>query len=319
MSGVEETVGFPPVRAEARPELVAPGSPAHRILAEPLLPLYGLPGFLLPLLHPATADATLRRDRVFTDPDAHLFDFAVRLRDTFEMITGVALAGPEADHVGYAMRELHKPVKGRDVHGQPYHAWTRDIWTWNWAAIVAGYMAGYGAVRGFPSTRFRDEAYLGLVESGRRFGVLGMPASYDEFLAVWPQEQARVAEPRNATIQRVLALTTARGLPAPRSLRWLPLPVWALLTVPVRHVLRVSLVSGLSAEEQELVGFEPRRRDHLWARLHVLFWKVALPRPVSYRLGLTWIAARARWGTPVWRTRFSAEALASRPREKMPD
>lgn len=46
-----------------------------------------------------------------------------------------------------------------------FTAWTRDIWTWNWAAITAGFMAGYAAGRGFPSTRFRDDAYLGLVET----------------------------------------------------------------------------------------------------------------------------------------------------------
>jgi uncharacterized protein (DUF2236 family) len=307
-SGAEAT-GFPPARPEPRPDLLAPGSPANRVLAEPLIALYGLPGFLLPLMHPATAEATMRRDMVFTDPNAHLFHFAIRLRDTIEMIAGVAHAGDEAEHIAYAMRELHRGISGDDVNGQPYHAWTRDIWTWNWAAIVAGFMSGYGASRGFPSRQFRDDAYLGMVENGRRFGVLGMPASYDEFLEVWPRERDRVAAPDNATIQRVLALTQARHLPAPVWLRSLPLPAWALLTMPIRHFLRVSLMFGLTAEERVMIGFRERRTDRVGARVHQLFWGVALPRAASYRLGLAWMSARGRWGTPTWRRRFSAEAL----------
>ncbi|RHW25646.1 DUF2236 domain-containing protein [Nocardioides immobilis] len=305
------TDGFPPVRADERPDLLAPGSPAHRVLAEPLIALYGLPGFLLPLMHPATAEATLRRDPVFTNPDSHLMHFAARLRDTIEMIAGVGLAGEEADHVAFAMRELHKPIKGRDTRGEPYHAWTRDIWTWNWAAIVAGFMSMYGGVRGFPSREFRDDAYLGLVETGRRFGVLGMPASYDEFLVVWPLERDRIADPDNETIQRVLALTQARGLPAPTWLRRLPLPLWAVATLPIRHFLRMSLLLGLSPEERAMLGFRERPTDRAAARLHRLVWRIGLPRPVSYRLGLAWMAGRSRWGQPVWRTRFSAAALGA--------
>lgn len=307
-----ESIGFPPVRAEERPELLAPGSPAYRVLAEPLIALYGLPGFLLPLLHPATAEATGRRDRVFNDPDVHLLHFARRLRDTLEMISGVAHAGPEAAHIAHAMRELHKPIKGTDTRGEQYHAWTRDIWTWNWCAIVAGYMAGYGTMRGFPDQQWRDEAYLGLVETGRRFGVLGMPETYDDFLRIWPAERDRVADPMNATLQRVLALTEARHLPPPRWLRWLPLPLWALLTWPIRHVLRVAVTGGLAPAELEMIGFRVTAFDRLSVRVHGAFWRFALPRAVSWRVGRGWMALHSRFGTPTWRDRFSAAALDAR-------
>ncbi|MBC7277641.1 oxygenase MpaB family protein [Nocardioides sp.] len=305
-------VGFPPTRAESRPELLAPGAPALRVLAEPLTALYGLPGFLLPLMHPATAAATLKRDRVFADPDADILDFARRLRDTIEMIAGVAHAGDEADHIAYAMRELHRPMRGEDTRGATYHAWTRDIWTWNWAAITAGFMRGYEVLRGWPDREFRDDAYLGLIEVGRRFGVLGMPATYDEFLAVWPMERDRVADPRNEGVRTLVGLIHARGLPAPRALRPMPLPVWALVTAPIRHFLRVAIMVGLLPEEREMIGFPERAMDRAGLRIHVAFWRVILPRKISYRVGLAWMSARARWSTPVWRTHFSAEALAAR-------
>lgn len=308
----EQIAGFPPVRLEPRPELVAPGTPTYRVLADPVFALYALPGFLLPLMHPATAAATMNRDPVFTNPDTHLLHYARRLRDTLEMIAGVALAGDEAEHVAYAMRELHRPIQGEDTRGEQYHAWTRDIWTWNWAAIVASYMRGYGQLRGFPDDQVRDDAYLGLLEVGRRFGVLGMPASYGEFLAVWPAERDRVADPMNATLQQVLGLTEAATLPGPPALQWMPLHLWAVATWPVRHVLRVSVYLGLTPDEQAMVGFQPRRSDRIGARAQVAFWRVAMPRQVSWRLGGLWLAARSRWGTPAWQGRFSAEALAVR-------
>lgn len=309
--------GFPATRPESRPELLAPGAPVRRVLAEPLIALYGLPGFLLPLMHPATAAATLKRDKVFTDPDADLFDFARRLRDTLEMISGVAHAADESDHVAYAIRELHRPMKGDDTRGAPYHAWTRDIWTWNWAAITASYMNGYEGLRGWPSEQFRDDAYLGFIEAGRRFGVLGMPATYEEFLAAWPAERDRVADPRNHGVQTLVGLTTARGLPAPRALRWLPLPLWALASAPIRHFLRVAIMVGLRPEERRMIGFPERPSDEANRRRHVAFWHAVLPRPISYRIGLAWMAARARWSSPAWRLRFSAAALTSRTETQM--
>lgn len=309
--------GFPAIRPEARPELLKPGSPVRRVLAEPLIPLYGLPGFLLPLMHPATAAATLKRDKVFNDPDADLFDFARRLRDTLEMISGVAHAGDEADHVAYAMRELHRPMQGEDTLGQPYHAWTRDVWSWNWAAITASYMNGYEVLRGWPSRDFRDQAYLGFIEVGRRFGVLGMPATYDEFLAMWPAERDRVADPRNAGVQTLVGLTTARGLPTPRALRWLPLPLWALASAPIRHFLRVAIMAGLHPEERRMIGFPERPSDEVNLRRHVAFWHAVLPPAVSYRVGLAWMWARSRWSSPAWRLRFSAAALTSRTESRM--
>lgn len=311
------TAGFPPTRPEPRPDLLVPGSPVRRVLAEPLIALYGLPGFLLPLMHPATAAATLERDKVFADPDADLFDFARRLRDTLEMISAVAHGGEEADHVAYAMRELHRPMKGRDTLGAPYHAWTRDVWTWNWAAITASYMNGYGVLRGWPTQRFRDDAYLGFIEVGRRFGVLGMPASYGDFLAMWPAERDRAADPRNPGVRTLVGLTTAGGLPKPHGLRWLPLPLWALFSTPIRHFLRVAIMVGLHPEERRMIGFPERPTDETNMRRHVAFWHAVLPRAVSYRIGLAWMSARARWSNPAWRTRFSAAALTSRTDTRM--
>lgn len=304
--------GFAAVRSEPRPELVAPGAPVRRVVADPLVFLYGLPGFLSPLFHPATAAATEARDKVFTDPDADALDFLARLRDTLEMIAGVVHAGEESDHVAFALRELHRGIAGQDRHGNDYHAWTRDTWTWNWAAIVAGYLRIYEAVRGFPDQAFRDDAYLGLVETGRRFGVLGMPASYDEFLVAWPVHRDRLADGDSTAIQRVHALIRADGLPAPRPLARLPLPVWAAVSLPVRHVLRMSVLLGLDDEERARLGFVEYRRDRVLAGTHRLLWRALLPRALSYRVGLGWLAARQRFGTPAWRSRYSAATL-SRP------
>lgn len=301
--------GFPPVRATPAPERIAPGSPAYQVLADPILYAYGLPGFLLPLFHPATAAATRHIDAVFTDPNADLFTFALRLRDTIEMIAAVALAADEADHVAYAMRELHRGVNGTDTRGAEYHAWTREIWTWNWSAIVSALMNAYATMRGFPDETFRDETYLGLVEVGRRFGVLGMPETYADFVTVWPRERDRIAHAENDTVQQVLRFIEPDGLPRPRGLGRLPAPLWGVASMPIRHVLRMSVTAGLDPEERALLGFTARSTDAAVLRAHRLLWAVALPRPIAHRAGAAWIRAHQRWGNPVWHTRFSAENL----------
>lgn len=115
-------------------------------------------------------------------------------------------------------------MQGVDTLGAQYHAWTQDIWTRNWAAITVGYLRSYEKLCGWPSQQFRDAAYLGFIEVGRRFNVLGMPTSYDEFTTVWPVERDRVADPRNDGVRTPVGLMRANDMPAPRALQWLPLP-----------------------------------------------------------------------------------------------
>lgn len=97
--------------------------------------------------------------------------------------------------------------------------------------------------------------------------------------------------------------TEARHLPAPPRLSRLPLPLWAVATLPIRNTWRTSLMFGLSPEERQMIGFDERVSDRVSQTAHRAFWRVALPHPAADRVGLAIIAARSHRGQPTWRGR----------------
>ena len=294
----------------ARPDLIAPGSALYTMLCDATLMIYGLPLFLLPLLHPATSDATFHYDPVVADPDAGLDRYAGRMWATIAMVSGTVYAGPEATHVRYAMRELHKGTKGTLESGESYHAWSRDIWRWNWAAISAAILDTYATFRGFPSEQFGDDAYQGLVEIGTTFGVLGMPDTRAEFASWWPLERDRIAE-LSPAIHRIMGVTRRADLRPPHALRFLPRPLWTLMGAPIRHFMRVSVRAGVPRHLHPDLGLVHDRRDAVLLRVHRAAWRV-VPRRATHEVGRLALAAHARFGTPVWRTRYSSAGLAGR-------
>lgn len=293
---------------QARPDLIAPGSATYEVLGDAVVGTYLLSLFTMPLLHPATAAATGTFDKTFSTQSPRLSDYAHRLQDTVDLIAGVVYAGQAGSDCAYAIRELHRNIKGDLPSGERYHAWTNDTWTWNWAAITEALLATYGEIRGYRYAEQRAEAYDGLVEVGRQFGVRGMPDTYARFEAVWPGERDRVADTATATMRTVAALVTAAGLPRPRALAWLPDFAWRLMSWPLRSTLRVSLRASMPSHVLDELQLCPGRLGAAEIVAHRTVWRL-VPRRVSHGLGMTYFAIRRRWGTPIWRGRFSREAL----------
>lgn len=297
---------------EPRPELIAPGSALHTMLCDAVIGVYALPAFVVPLMHPATAAATAERDAAFRGERIGCGPFLLRIRDTMDLIGGIVYAGPEADHCADAVRDLHRDIRGELPSGEGYHAWTREIWTWNWAAIIDGLMATYGTFRGWPDDAFRDDAYRGLVEVGRRFGVRGLPADHATFRATWPTLQLEVSDPHTRAIASVRTALGGDGLAPPRMLRALPAPLWRAVTAPLRAAWRQSLQVALPVELRDAVGLAPTRADRALLAVQRAGW-AAVPRLVTHRVGRVYFAQR-RAGHPVWRTRYAPDALAARRR-----
>lgn len=293
-----------------RPDLVAPGSPLHTMLCDAVIGVYALPAFVVPLLHPATAAATGQYDPTFRDERIPFGRFLLRIRDTLDLIGGIVYAGPEADDCAEAVRELHRDVRGELPSGEVYHAWTREIWTWNWAAIIDGTMTTYGTFRGWPDDAFRDDVYRGLVEVGRRFGVRGLPADHAAFRQVWPAQQSAVSDPTTRAIGLVRSALDGDGLAPPRALSGLPAPVWRVVAAPVRSAWRHSLQASLPPDLLAALDLEPTRTDRVLLRAQRLVWS-GVPRSASHRAGLLYFRVR-RAGAPVWRTRYAPDALAAR-------
>ena len=301
--------GFGRDLPDAHPERIAPGSALYTMLCDATVGLYSVPLFLLPLLHPATAASTDRYDGAFQGDPTDARRFALRLADTMETISGVVYAVDESEHVGFSIRELHRNLGGELPSGQRYHPWEPEVWTWNWAAISAAILDVFGGLRGFPDDDFRDEAYLGLVELGRRFEVRGMPDSYDEFAAMWPALRDEIADPTTPAMQRVIG-TLSRGNLAPSgAFARLPGWMWEAVTLPLRHTQRVAVRVAMPEHFHEAAGLGQGRWGKPAVRMHVGAWRL-VPRRASHEIGLRTLQAHHRHGRPAWRGRFSAERLA---------
>ncbi|MEH3157362.1 MAG: oxygenase MpaB family protein [Gordonia paraffinivorans] len=305
---------FPAQKAPARPDAIAPGSALRSMLCDATMLVYPLPAFLLPLLHPATAHSTAVHDIAVAE-GAHVGQLMRRVVETFDMVGAVVYGGDEADRVAQSIRDLHRDLGG-SVGGESYHPWSRELWTWNWAAITAAIMGVYGAIRGWPSERFRAEAYLGMVEVGRRFGVLGMPASVEVFDAIWPAERDRVADTDSSTLRRVASTIRTDGLAPPPRLAWLPTAMWAVVSAPLRHLYRVSIRAAVPPAHRRALGLPVGRRDDVYLAIHRLLWRL-VPRTVTHQMGVRYFDRLRAHGRPVWRTRFSAETLERRRRSSV--
>jgi uncharacterized protein (DUF2236 family) len=276
------------------------------MLSDATLMFYPLPAFLLPLLHPATSDSTARYDYALEE-DAHVGHLLKRVTDTFDMVGGVVYGGGEADDVARSIRELHRDLGG-SIEGTTYHPWSRDLWTWNWAAITSAVMDVYGAIRGWPSEQFRADCYLGLVEVGRRFGVLGMPATITDFDHIWPVERDLIADTDSYAVRHVASTIWARNMAPPPRLRSVPFLVWAVLSAPLRHMYRVSIRAAVPRHHRSALGMPVGRKDDVYLALHRAFWR-AVPRSFTHRLGVRYFDRLLNHGEPAWRTKFSARAL----------
>lgn len=292
---------------EPRPDLIAPGSALHRALCDATVGVYALPLFVLPLLHPATAAATFERDTTFAGDQLELKRFLIRIRDTIDLIGGIVYAGPEAADCAHGVRELHRDMKGELPSGEAYHPWTRDIWTYNWAAISAAILAVYGTFRGWPDRAFEQDCYRGLVEVGRQFGVRGLPEQLTDFESQWPAFRDAIAAPETAAIGTVIDALNGPGLATPPIIRALPDVVWRAMTAPVRHAWRQSLQATLPDDVLTELGLQPSEADLRWLRRQQQGWRL-IPRGVTYRLGRGYFWLRTKQN-PVWRTRYSRASL----------
>ena len=176
-----------------------------------------------------------------------------------------------------------------------------------WASVLKALMDTYEQFRGYRSDAEREQAYLGLVEVGRRFGVRWLPDSLDAFDVYW-REMVRTT--LVATPEAIFLLDQLSGkVMKPRCAPWIPTTVWRLLTLPVRRVLRVGTLVCLPVELDEALGVRRTWVDRLELRVHTAFWR-RVPRRMSSKFVPAYFAVAPRVITPVWRGRYSRQRLA---------
>ena len=309
-----------------RTELIGPGSALQRVLGDLATTLYGaLAVLVLGTAQREAIQGLKDHEEIFrkasSTPEGTVSDGEVaaygvrRLKESVELVGGIVFAVTDQDRAdaAFALRELHRKVRGRLDDGSAYHAWQPEVWANAWAGIVWGLMASYDTFRGFDDDRQREEALAGFVELGRVFGVRGLPARWDDFEAYWEDFVAEAVVDdtigtiagivRNGAFGRVLRRSIRQGGIRPGAR--------VALALPLFRVLRVGAIATFPVELDDDLGIERTRFDRVEMRVHQLVWR-AVPKAVSTRfLPVAFRVADARGVEPVWRTRFARPAFES--------
>jgi len=300
--------------ADERPASIAPGSDLAGAFGDPTMILYGLmPGVINSVLLPKSARGVEQHERIVNGsiPDLGAEHVLGRFVDTVDLLLGTVFAGSEARDAAHAIHELHRKVRGSMPDGTPYHAWNKQTWTYTWLVQVRGLMETYGVLRGYKDESHRCAVYRGFVEVGRQFRVLDMPETLEGFDRAWDElVETTLVESDSA---RFIAEQTTPAIIKPSKMAWLPTPLWALLTAPIRRVGRIGMLCGLPEELDDQLGIRRTWFDSVERRLHQALWRI-IPRSLSSRAAPAYIEIRRRFGRPVWRTRYSNEALEERRR-----
>lgn len=306
----------------ARPHAISPrtsadplgeGTFGRLVAGHPLVLLYAnVPALIMPTLHPKIAHVLSEKDRALNGSEelSTLQATSRRLLSTYEMVMGIVFAGPESDDVAHGLHELHRPIAGSNPDGSAYHAWNKDMWNWTWGSILKGGMDiadQFGLIR---NDGEREDAYRGLNELGRRFGVRSLPDTYDEFCAYW---QPIVDETLQVNPQVRFIVEHALRPPKPRGWGLVPMPLWRLVSLPMTRTIRVGVLNGVPQRFHAGMGLRATLVDRIESRVHAAFWR-ALPWSVAGRFGPAYFAVRRRFGRPGWRTHYSrAQLAANRP------
>ncbi|ALG84888.1 oxygenase MpaB family protein [Gordonia phthalatica] len=288
---------------------LAPGTVGRWVAGHPLVLVYAnVPALIMPTLHPKIAHVLKEKDRAINGSE-ELVDLqasARRLFSTYEMLMGIVFAGPESDDVAHGLYELHRPIAGTMPDGAPYHAWNKDVWNWTWGSILKGGIDiadEFGLLR---SDDEREDAYRGMVEIGRRYGVRSLPETYAEFVAYW---QPIVDETLEVGPEVQFIVDHALHLAKPRGWTLVPDALWTVLSLPLARSIRVGVLAGVPDKFHADMGLRITAFDRLERRAHGAFWR-AVPRAVSGQFAPTYFAVRRRFGNPGWRTVYSRETLA---------
>ncbi|NLG47679.1 oxygenase MpaB family protein [Gordonia sp. (in: high G+C Gram-positive bacteria)] len=293
-----------------RDDPLAPGTFGRWIAGHPLVLLYAnVPALIMPTLHPKIAYVLSEKDRALNGNErlTDLQTMSRRLISTYEMVMGIVFAGPEADEVAHGLYELHRPIAGTMPDGTAYHAWNKDVWNWTWGSILKGGLDiadEFGILR---SDDEREQAYRALVEIGRRYGVLGLPETCQEFVEYWQP----IVDDTLAVGPEVRFIVDHALAPAkPRGWDLVPMPVWRALSLPAVRTLRVGVLAGVPEQFHAELNLRVTSIDRLERRLHGAFWRT-VPRSVSGRFGPVYFGLRRRFGSPGWQTVYSRTRLAA--------
>lgn len=213
-----------PSEEEARALVLGPDSVVWRNFSD--IRLYAGAGYalLLQVAHPTVGSGVRDHSEFRSDPFG-------RLLRTMDYLNLIVYGGPQAIEVGRRLREMHKPIRGRNADGSRYSALEPEAYAWVHATLFESAMRTRERFVGPLTERERDRFYAEFMPLGRLLGIRAgdippdRPAFRDYFDTMVNERLERTD-----SVDDVLA-----ALAEPTQAPPLPGPIrraWPLLRVP---------------------------------------------------------------------------------------
>ncbi|MGN9839167.1 oxygenase MpaB family protein [Nonomuraea sp. H19] len=170
-------------------------------------------------MHPAVGAAVAQHSTYKNDPWG-------RLDRTLTSVQKWVYGGADGPAEGERLRELHRPIRGVDEHGRPYHALNGEAWAWVHLSLFERFIA----LNRYFGTPFTVAQQRRLYAESRQLGAIlrvperEMPADLEAFWRYFEEMVAHRLEPHPTALE---VLAVMRGTPAPPGL---PRPLRRLWT-----------------------------------------------------------------------------------------
>lgn len=233
-------------------------------------------GLLLQVAHPVVGAGVLQHSDFRHHPWKRAWNTHV---STLRFVYGM---GSGAHAEGRRLLELHKSIKGVDEHGRRYHALNPRAYAWVHLTL-AKFMVDTAATFGTPmADDDLERMWTEFRAVGRALGIKDhhLPATWRGAEEVF-DETVRTTLEANQSTTDVLAALTAPAKPA----RFLPDPLWRLVSAPAARLIRLTTVGTLPQPLRERMNLPWTERDQ--RRLDLLARIVGgvhrgLPEPLRY-------------------------------------
>ena len=253
------------------PGLLGPDSVSWRVIGDAAAFVGGIRALVVQTAHPEVVAGVEDHSRYRNDPFG-------RLNRTSVYVTETTYGSiPEVDAAVAAVRNAHRPVRGRSERGQPYSAGRPEMAAWVHNVLTDSFLAAYQTYGPRPLTTAEADQF---VAEQARIGALldasPLPDTADE-LSHWIAENPALA--KSDAQANALRFLHDPPLPIGVKLGYRPLFNAAVPTMqpPVRHLL----------------GLHPRRGSERVGRETVRALRWALGSSPSWHLALV------RSGAPV--------------------
>jgi cytochrome P450/uncharacterized protein (DUF2236 family) len=197
---------------------------------------------------------------------------------------------------GRTVRDFHKPIKGTISDGSHYHALNPELFYWAHATFVDQVI--YNTDTFIRRLTYEEKSQI-FEESKvwyRLYSVSerGQPESYDDFLEYWDSMLERFVP--TPTIMYATGYIR-KGLPRPKKLHRIPLPIWKALTVALNSLIRTVVVGTLPQQMRDVCQLDwDRKREKRFQRFAATMRAL---NPLINRLPVK--TRYVPWGAEAWK------------------